>query len=97
MWVILLGKDNMRCPLTDIVLHSRRKGIRNCMPRQILLVSTCLMFTASTALAAVDTAIYIVQISVTDYIRTSNGLQLSCEILFDSLVNCLVLFLFTMQ
>ncbi|KAJ7275090.1 hypothetical protein C8J57DRAFT_1466926 [Mycena rebaudengoi] len=62
-----------------------RKGIRNCMPRQILLVSTCLMFTASTALAAVDTAIYIVQISVTDYIRTSNGLQLSCEILFDSL------------
>ncbi|KAJ7268528.1 hypothetical protein C8J57DRAFT_1612708 [Mycena rebaudengoi] len=62
-----------------------RKGIRNSRPRQILLFATCFMFATSTCLASVDTAIYIVEISVANSIRTRNGLQLSCEILFDSL------------
>jgi len=62
-----------------------KKGLRGSTPRKILLFSTCLMFTASTALASVDTAIYLVQFSAGDYIPTSNGLQLACEILFDSL------------
>jgi len=62
-----------------------KKGVRNSTPRQILLFSTCLMFTASTALASVDTAIYLVQFSAGEYIPTSNKLQLACEVLFDSL------------
>ncbi|KAJ7894207.1 hypothetical protein B0H14DRAFT_3854352 [Mycena olivaceomarginata] len=62
-----------------------KKGIRNSTPRRILLFSTCLMFSASTALASVDTAIYLVQFSAGDYIPTSNKLQLACEVLFDSL------------
>ncbi|KAF7351646.1 hypothetical protein MSAN_01597200 [Mycena sanguinolenta] len=62
-----------------------KKGIRNCAPRQILLFSTCLMFAASTALASVDTAIYLVQFFAGDYIAASNKLQLACEVLFDSL------------
>ncbi|KAJ7275094.1 hypothetical protein C8J57DRAFT_1313607 [Mycena rebaudengoi] len=70
------------CLSVFLLIH---KGIRNSRPRQILLFSTCLMFTASTALACVDTSLYIVQITQTDYTETYNGLQLSCEILFDSL------------
>ncbi|KAJ7055570.1 hypothetical protein C8F01DRAFT_1373501 [Mycena amicta] len=62
-----------------------KKGIRNSTPRQILLFCTCLMFGASTALASVDTAIYLVQFSAGDYIPASNKLQLACEVLFDSL------------
>ncbi|KAJ6461494.1 hypothetical protein C8R47DRAFT_1159441 [Mycena vitilis] len=62
-----------------------KKGFCGSTPRKILLFSTCLMFTASTALASVDTAIYLVQFSAGDYVPTSNGLQLACEILFDSL------------
>jgi hypothetical protein len=50
------------------------------------------MFTASTALACVDTSLYIVQITQTDYTETYNGLQLSCEILFDSLVGYCMFF-----
>ncbi|KAF7334581.1 hypothetical protein MVEN_02288000 [Mycena venus] len=63
-----------------------QKGIRKSTPRQILLFSTCLMFTASTALASVDAAVYLVQFSAGDYIPTSNKLQLACEVLFDSLL-----------
>jgi hypothetical protein len=44
------------------------------------------MFVGSTALASVDTAIYLVQFSSGDHIPIFNGLQLACEILFDSLV-----------
>ncbi|KAF7359794.1 hypothetical protein MVEN_00704600 [Mycena venus] len=62
-----------------------KKGIRNSTPRQILLFATCFMFVASTALASVDAAIYLVQFSGGDYIPTSNKLQLACEVLFDSL------------
>ncbi|KAJ6549667.1 hypothetical protein B0H19DRAFT_1159557 [Mycena capillaripes] len=62
-----------------------QKGIPDSTPRQILLFSTCLMFTASTALGSLDTAIYLVQFSLEDSIPTSNKLQLACEILFDSL------------
>jgi len=62
-----------------------KKGIRNSTPRQILLFSTILMFSASTALASVDTAIYLVQFLDGDFIPTSNKLQLACEVLFDSL------------
>ncbi|KAJ7114545.1 hypothetical protein C8R43DRAFT_126962 [Mycena crocata] len=61
------------------------KGVRQSRPRQILLFSTCLMFAASTALAAVDTGVYLVQFSDGDYIPASNKLQLACEVLFDSL------------
>jgi hypothetical protein len=69
------------------VRGSRKKGIRNSTPRQILLFSTILMFSASTALASVDTAIYLVQFLDGDFIPTSNKLQLACEVLFDSLVS----------
>jgi hypothetical protein len=45
------------------------------------------MFTASTALASIDTAIYLLQFSAgDDYLAMSNKLQLACEVLFDSLV-----------
>ncbi|KAJ7176184.1 hypothetical protein C8R43DRAFT_1118711 [Mycena crocata] len=62
-----------------------KKGVRSSTPRQILLFSTCLMFAASTALASVDTAIYLIQFLDGDYLATSNRLQLACEVLFDSL------------
>ncbi|KAJ7895237.1 hypothetical protein B0H14DRAFT_2681711 [Mycena olivaceomarginata] len=63
-----------------------QKGVRHSTPRKILLFSTCLMFTASTALASIDTAIYLLQFSAGDnYLATSNKLQLACEVLFDSL------------
>ncbi|KAJ6457935.1 hypothetical protein C8R45DRAFT_1032341 [Mycena sanguinolenta] len=62
-----------------------KKGVRNSAPRQTLLFSTCLMFAASTTLASVDTAIYLVQFLTGDYIAASNKLQLACEVLFDSL------------
>ncbi|KAK7045064.1 hypothetical protein R3P38DRAFT_2882403 [Favolaschia claudopus] len=62
-----------------------KKGIQRSIPRQILLFATCLMFATSTALALVDSAIYLVQFSEGDYIPTSNKLQLACEVLFDSL------------
>ncbi|KAJ7723859.1 hypothetical protein B0H14DRAFT_3004497 [Mycena olivaceomarginata] len=63
-----------------------QKGVRHSTPRKILLFSTCLMFTASTALASIDTAIYLLQFSAGDnYLATSNKLQLAREVLFDSL------------
>ncbi|KAF7294032.1 hypothetical protein MKEN_01449500 [Mycena kentingensis (nom. inval.)] len=67
------------------VLLVVRKGVQGSTPRQVLLFSTCFMFTASTALAGVDTAIYLVQFSGGDYLPTSTKLQLACEVLFDSL------------
>ncbi|KAJ7178317.1 hypothetical protein C8R46DRAFT_1188321 [Mycena filopes] len=62
-----------------------QKGVAKSTPRQILLFATCLMFTATCALAAVDAAIYLVQFSDGDYLPESNKLQLACEVLFDSL------------
>ncbi|KAF7300760.1 hypothetical protein MKEN_01301100 [Mycena kentingensis (nom. inval.)] len=62
-----------------------RKGIRGSTPRQVLLFATCLMFSASTALAGVDTAIYLVQFSSGEYLTATTKLQLACEVLFDSL------------
>ncbi|KAJ7810719.1 hypothetical protein B0H14DRAFT_2862498 [Mycena olivaceomarginata] len=81
--VIMSGTGQL---MTMAAAWGDKKGIRNSTPRRILLFSTCLMFSASTALASVDTAIYLVQFSAGDYIPTSNKLQLACEVLFDSLV-----------
>ncbi|KAJ7796694.1 hypothetical protein B0H14DRAFT_2619675 [Mycena olivaceomarginata] len=74
-------------------LYSRQKGVRHFTPRKILLFSTCLTFTASTALTSVDTVIYLLQFWAGDnYLATSNKLQLACEVLFDSLATTRTVF-----